>query len=154
MQYLLHSKNQHIWAITKVSFHGDVSTICSKNFVNFLVKTLKIICMYSAWSAARKICWELNGQWWIRVHYKRSRTVCYCPIISCKFLLTARIGSVSVDFIPICVWMTWTYFFAQSFLWHPCLKSTFAKSNFEYCMYSGVWNIGVALYIIKFWENT
>ena len=93
-------------------------------------------------------------QWWIRVHYKRSGTVCYCPIISCKFLLTARIGSVSVDFIPICVWMTWTYFFAQSFLWHPCLKSTFAKSNFEYCMYSGVWNIGVALYIIKFWENT
>ena len=22
------------------------------------------------------------AQWWIRVHYKSSRTVCYCPIIS------------------------------------------------------------------------
>ena len=57
--------------------------------------------------------WNVDTQWWILVHYKRSGTVCYCPIISCKFLLTARIGSVSVDFIPICVWITWTDVFAQ-----------------------------------------
>ena len=65
-------------------------------------------------------------QWWIRVHYKRSGTVCYCPIISCKFLLTARIGSVSVDFLHLCL-DDMDILFCTEFLMASMFKIHFCK---------------------------
>ena len=39
--------------------------------------------------------------------------------------LAVRTYSASVNFILICVWMTWTDLFAQSLLRHPCLQFIF-----------------------------